>query len=74
MKASIKVLPSTPSVAVFDTAFHSQIPKMHPPTQSLKSWPSNIKSDATGFTDWPTATWQKDTPRWHHGSCRNPSV
>ena len=27
MRAAIKVLPPTPSVAVFDTAFHSQIPK-----------------------------------------------
>ncbi len=40
MRASIEAMPSTPSVAVFDTAFHSEMPKkaaLYPISQELAS-------------------------------------
>ncbi len=65
-----KLLPDTPQVAVFDTAFFHDLPPRPPPTRSIGSWPSSGRSAGTDFTARRTGTSASRPPPFWAGRRR----
>ncbi len=63
IEAARKLLPDTPHVAVFDTAFFHDLPPRRRPTPSTASWPRHGGSGATDSTAPHTGTSASRPPR-----------